>query len=467
MDSYDVVVIGSGPGGYVSAIRCSQLGMKTAIIEKYTTMGGTCLNVGCIPSKALLDSSHHFEEASKNFSNHGININGEISLDFSKMISRKNDVVSQTTKGIEFLMKKNNIKVYNGFGSFVDKNKVKIKSSEKEIVIESKNIIIATGSKPTSLPFVKLDKERVITSTEALNLKEIPKHLIIIGGGVIGLELGQVYKRLGAEVSIIEYMDKIIPTMDSGLSKELTKVFKKQKLKIHTSHKVTSVERDNDNVRVVAEDKNGKLIEFNGDYCLVSIGRSAYTDGLNLQNIGLDTNDKGQIQVNDHLQTNHSNIYAIGDVVKGAMLAHKAEEEGVLVAEIISGQKPHIDYNLIPGVVYTWPEVASVGKTEDYLKENNIEYKVGQFPMRALGRSRASSDLDGFVKILADKNTDEIIGVHMIGARCADLISEAVIAMEYRASAEDIARISHAHPTYSEAIKEAALAATENRALHI
>jgi dihydrolipoamide dehydrogenase len=467
MDSYDVVVIGSGPGGYVSAIRCSQLGMKTAIIEKYTTMGGTCLNVGCIPSKALLDSSHHFEEASKNFSNHGININGEISLDFSKMISRKNDIVSQTTKGIEFLMKKNNIKVYNGFGSFVDKNKVKIKSSDEEIIIESKNIIIATGSKPSSLPFIKLDKERVITSTEALNLKEIPKHLIIIGGGVIGLELGQVYKRLGAEVSIVEYMDKIIPTMDSGLSKELTKIFKKQKLKIHTSHKVTSVERVNDNVRVMAEDKNGKLIEFNGDYCLLSIGRSAYTDGLNLESIGLKTNDKGQIQVNDHLQTKHSNIYAIGDVVKGAMLAHKAEEEGVLVAEIISGQKPHIDYNLIPGVVYTWPEVASVGKTEDYLKENNIEYKVGQFPMRALGRSRASSDLDGFVKILADKNTDEIIGVHMIGARCADLISEAVIAMEYRASAEDIARISHAHPTYSEAIKEAALAATENRALHI
>ena len=467
MDSFDVVVIGSGPGGYVSAIRCAQLGMKTAIIEKYSTMGGTCLNVGCIPSKALLDSSHHFEEASKNFSNHGININGEISLDFSKMISRKNDVVSQTTKGIEFLMKKNNIKVYNGFGSFVDKNKVKIKSLDKDILIESKNIIIATGSKPASLPFVKLDKERVITSTEALSLEEIPKHLIIIGGGVIGLELGQVYKRLGAEVSIIEYMDKIIPTMDSGLSKELTKVFKKQKLKIHTSHKVTSVERVNDNVRVMAEDKNGKLIEFNGDYCLLSIGRSAYTDGLNLEGVGLDTNDKGQIQVNDHLQTKHSNIYAIGDVVEGPMLAHKAEEEGVLVAEIISGQKPHIDYNLIPGVVYTWPEVASVGKTEDYLKENNIEYKVGQFPMRALGRSRASSDLDGFVKILADKNTDEIIGVHMIGARCADLISEAVIAMEYRASAEDIARISHAHPTYSEAIKEAALAATENRALHI
>ena len=467
MNSFDVVVIGSGPGGYVSAIRCAQLGMKTAIIEKYNTMGGTCLNVGCIPSKALLDSSHHFEEATKNFSNHGININGEISLDFNKMISRKNDVVSQTTKGIEFLMNKNNIKVYNGFGSFVDKNKVKVVSDDNEIILESKNIIIATGSKPASLPFVTIDKERIISSTEALKLKEIPKHLIIIGGGVIGLELGQVYKRLGAEVSIIEYMDKIIPTMDSGLSKELTKVFKKQKFKIYTSHKVTAVERVDDDVRVKAEDKNGKLVEFNGDYCLVSIGRSAYTDGLNLEAIGLETTDRGQIKVNDYLQTNHTNIYAIGDVISGAMLAHKAEEEGVFVAEIISGQKPHIDYNLIPGVVYTWPEVASVGKTEDYLKENNIEYKVGQFPMRALGRSRASSDLDGFVKILADKNTDEIIGVHMIGARCADLISEAVIAMEYRASAEDIARISHAHPTYSEAIKEAALAATENRALHI
>jgi len=467
MDSFDVLVIGSGPGGYVSAIRCAQLGMKTAIVEKYNTMGGTCLNVGCIPSKALLDSSHHFEEATKNFSNHGINIKGEISLDFNKMISRKNDVVSQTTKGIEFLMNKNNIKVYNGFGSFVDKNKVKVVSNDSEIILDSKNIIIATGSKPSSLPFVTIDKERIISSTEALKLKEIPKHLIIIGGGVIGLELGQVYKRLGAEVSIIEYMDKIIPTMDSGLSKELTKVFKKQKFKIYTSHKVTAVERVDDDVRVKAEDKNGKLVEFNGDYCLVSIGRSAYTDGLNLEAIGLETTDRGQIKVNDYLQTKHTNIYAIGDVVSGAMLAHKAEEEGVFVAEIISGQKPHIDYNLIPGVVYTWPEVASVGKTEDYLKENNIEYKVGQFPMRALGRSRASSDLDGFVKILADKNTDEIIGVHMIGARCADLISEAVVAMEYRASAEDIARISHAHPTYSEAIKEAALAATENRALHI
>jgi dihydrolipoamide dehydrogenase len=467
MNSFDVVVIGSGPGGYVSAIRCAQLGMKTAIIEKYSTMGGTCLNVGCIPSKALLDSSHHYEEATKNFSNHGINIEGGISLDFGKMISRKNEVVSQTTKGIDFLMNKNNITVFNGFGSFVDQNKVKITLDSSEEIIESKNIIIATGSKPAILPFAKVDKDRIITSTEALKLKEIPKHLIIIGGGVIGLELGQVYKRLGSEVSILEYMDRIIPTMDSGLSKELTKVFKKQKFKIHTSHKVTSVERIGDNIKVVAQNKNDESVEFNGDYCLVSIGRSAYTQGLNLDQLGIETNNRGQIKVNEHLQTKHSNIYAIGDVIKGAMLAHKAEEEGVLVAEIIAGQKPHIDYNLIPGVVYTWPEVASVGKTEDYLKENNIEYKAGQFPMRALGRSRASSDLDGFVKILADKKTDEILGVHMIGARCADLISEAVVAMEFKASAEDIARISHAHPTYSEAVKEAALAATEDRALHI
>ena len=467
MNSFDVVVIGSGPGGYVSAIRCAQLGMKTAIIEKYSTMGGTCLNVGCIPSKALLDSSHHYEEATKNFSNHGINIEGGISLDFGKMISRKNEVVSQTTKGIDFLMNKNNITVFNGFGSFVDQNKVKITLDSSEEIIESKNIIIATGSKPAILPFAKVDKDRIITSTEALKLKEIPKHLIIIGGGVIGLELGQVYKRLGSEVSILEYMDRIIQTMDSGLSKELTKVFKKQKFKIHTSHKVTSVERIGDNIKVVAQNKNDESVEFNGDYCLVSIGRSAYTQGLNLDQLGIETNNRGQIEVNEHLQTKHSNIYAIGDVIKGAMLAHKAEEEGVLVAEIIAGQKPHIDYNLIPGVVYTWPEVASVGKTEDYLKENNIEYKAGQFPMRALGRSRASSDLDGFVKILADKKTDEILGVHMIGARCADLISEAVVAMEFKASAEDIARISHAHPTYSEAVKEAALAATEDRALHI
>ena len=466
MEKFDVVVIGSGPGGYVSAIRTAQLGLKTALVEKYNTMGGTCLNVGCIPSKALLDSSHHYEEAVKNFSNHGININGNVSVDLHKMISRKNEVVDQTTKGIDFLMKKNKVTVFTGFGSFVDQNKVKI-TSDNEIVVEAKNIIIATGSKPSTLPFVKIDKKRIITSTEALKLKEIPKHLMVIGGGVIGLELGQVYKRLGAEVTIIEYLDKIIPTMDSSLSKELSKVFKKQKFKILTSHKVNSVSSSNDEVIITAVNKNDEKVEIKGDYCLLSVGRSAFTEGLNLNAIGIDVNERGQIKVNDQLQTKYSHIYAIGDVINGPMLAHKAEEEGIYVAETIAGQKPHIDYNLIPGVVYTWPEVASVGKTEDYLKQNNIDYKLGQFPMRALGRSRASSDLDGFVKILADKNTDEILGVHMIGARCADLISEAVIAMEFRASAEDIARISHAHPTYSEAIKEAALAACEDRAIHI
>jgi dihydrolipoamide dehydrogenase len=466
MNSYDVAVIGSGPGGYVAAIRCAQLGMKTAIIEKYSTLGGTCLNVGCIPSKALLDSSHHYEDAVKHFEEHGIEIPGDIKVNLEKMIARKQAVVDQTTGGIDFLMKKNNIDVYQGLGSFKDATHISI-SGEKTIEIEAKNTIIATGSKPSSLPFIKLDKERVITSTEALKLTEIPKHLIVIGGGVIGLELGQVYKRLGAEVSVIEFMDRIIPTMDSGLSKELTKVLKKQKFSINTSHKVKSVERKGDEVIVKADDKKGNEIEFKGDYCLVSVGRKPFTDGLNAEAAGVKITERGQIEVNDHLQTTAKNIYAIGDVVKGAMLAHKAEEEGVFVAETLAGQKPHIDYNLIPGVVYTWPEVAAVGKTEEQLQEAKIEYKVGSFPMRALGRSRASMDLDGFVKILADKETDEILGVHMIGARAADMIAEAVVAMEFRASAEDVSRISHAHPTFTEAIKEAALAATGDRALHI
>lgn len=466
MNSYDVAVIGSGPGGYVAAIRCAQLGMKTAIIEKYSTLGGTCLNVGCIPSKALLDSSHHYEDAVKHFEEHGIEIPGDIKVNLEKMIARKQAVVDQTTGGIDFLMKKNNIDVYQGLGSFKDATHISI-SGEKTIEIEAKNTIIATGSKPSSLPFIKLDKERVITSTEALKLTEIPKHLIVIGGGVIGLELGQVYKRLGAEVSVIEFMDRIIPTMDSGLSKELTKVLKKQKFSINTSHKVKSVERKGDEVIVKADDKKGNEIEFKGDYCLVSVGRKPFTDGLNAEAAGVKITERGQIEVNDHLQTTAKNIYAIGDVVKGAMLAHKAEEEGVFVAETLAGQKPHIDYNLIPGVVYTWPEVAAVGKTEEQLQEAKIEYKVGSFPMRALGRSRASMDLDGFVKILADKQTDEILGVHMIGARAADMIAEAVVAMEFRASAEDVSRISHAHPTFTEAIKEAALAATGDRALHV
>ena len=466
MKSYDVIVIGSGPGGYVSAIRCSQLGMKVAIVEKYNTMGGTCLNVGCIPSKALLDSSHHYDDAIKHFDTHGIEIPGQVKVNLEKMMNRKQSVVDQTTVGIDFLMKKNKIDVYKGHGSFKTNNQILIVGDES-IEIKSKYVIVATGSKPTSLPFVKVDKERIITSTEALKLKEIPKHLIIIGGGVIGLELGQVYKRLGSEVTVIEYMDRIIPNMDNSLSKELKKVLKKQKFKINTSHKVTSVKRSKNLVLVEAENGKGEPISFEGDYCLVSVGRSPYTEGLNLSNAGIKLTKTGRIMVNESLQTSSDNIFAIGDVIDGQMLAHKAEEEGVFVAELIAGQKPHIDYNLIPGVVYTWPEVASVGKTEEELKLNGVDYKSGQFPMRALGRSRASMDLDGFVKILADKKTDEILGVHMIGARCADLISEAVVAMEFRASAEDISRISHAHPTFTEAIKEAALAATDNRALHV
>ena len=466
MSSYDVAVIGSGPGGYVAAIRCAQLGMKTALIEKYSTLGGTCLNVGCIPSKALLDSSHHYEDAIKHFEEHGIEV-GDVKFNLEKMIARKQSVVDVTTKGIEFLMGKNEIDVYQGVGSFKDATHIDI-AGEKNLTIEAKNTIIATGSKPSTLPFINIDKERIITSTEALKLPEVPKHLVVIGGGVIGLELGQVYKRLGAEVTVVEYMDRIIPTMDGAQSKELLKVFKKQKVKFALSHGVTAVERDGDEITIKAtNNKKGVDVEFKADYVLVAVGRRAYTDGLNLDAVGIKTNERGKVEVNEHLQTNVSNIYAIGDVIKGAMLAHKAEEEGTLVAEILAGQKPHIDYNLIPGVVYTWPEVASVGKTEEQLKEAGVAYKSGQFPMRALGRSRASGDTDGFVKILADKETDEVLGVHMVGARVADLIAEGVTAMEFRASAEDIARMSHAHPTYAEAVKEAALAATEDRPIHI
>jgi dihydrolipoamide dehydrogenase len=412
-------------------------------------------------------SSHHYHDAVAHFEEHGIEV-GKVKVNLEKMIARKQAVVDQTTGGIKFLMDKNKITVFGGVGSFEDASHVKVtKSDGSSETIEAKYSIIATGSKPSSLPFITLDKERVITSTEGLKLTEIPKHLVIIGGGVIGIELGQVYLRLGSQVSVVEFMDRIIPGMDASLSKELTKVLKKQGMKFYTSHKVKSVNRKGKIVTVEAETPKGEILSLEGDYCLVSVGRRPYTDGLHAEKAGVKVTDKGQIEVNNHLQTTAANIYAIGDVVRGAMLAHKAEEEGVLVAEILAGQKPHIDYNLIPGVVYTWPEVAAVGKTEEQLKEEGVAFKSGSFPFKALGRARAGGDTDGFVKILADAKTDEVLGVHMIGPRCADLIAEAVTAMEFRASAEDISRMSHAHPTFAEAVKEAALAATENRALHV
>ena len=464
---YDVIVIGSGPGGYVAAIRAAQLGMKTALVEKYSTLGGTCLNVGCIPSKALLDSSEHYHNAAHTFATHGIDLKG-LAINLPQMIARKDEVVTQNVDGIQFLMKKNKVDVHHGLGSFVDSHTVKVTKADGSATdIQGKNITIATGSKPASLPFISIDKKRIITSTEALKMKEIPKHLIVIGGGVIGMELGSVYGRLGAKVSVIEYMDSIIPTMDKSLGKELQKSLKKIGFEFYLKHKVIGVENLGKEVVVKAENAKGETVEIKGDYVLVSIGRKAYTDGLNAAAAGVKVTDRGQIEVNDHLQTAVPHIYAIGDVVKGAMLAHKAEEEGVYVAETIAGQKPHINYLLIPGVVYTWPEVAAVGYTEEQLKEQGRAYKVGKFPFLASGRARASMDTDGMVKVLADASTDEILGVHMIGPRTADMIAEAVVAMEFRASAEDIARMSHAHPTYTEVFKEACLAATDNRALHI
>ncbi len=466
MSQYDVTVIGSGPGGYIAAIRAAQLGFKTAIIEKYSVLGGTCLNVGCIPSKALLDSSEHYHNAEKNFEIHGIELK-DLKVNLPQMIKRKGDVVKQTTDGIAYLMKKNKIEVYEGLGSFVDKNTLKITSKNGEQTIKSDKIIIATGSKPSALPNVTIDKKRIITSTEALELQEVPKHMVIIGGGVIGLELGSVYARLGAKISVIEYSDGLIPSMDKGLGKELQRVLKKLGFTFFMNHKVTGATAKGKNVTVTAENKKGESVEFKGDYCLVAVGRKPFTDGLGLENIGIKADERGQIPVNENLQTSVPNVWAIGDVVRGAMLAHKAEEEGVFVAEKMAGQKPHINYLHIPSVVYTWPEVAAVGYTEEQLKEEKRKYKSGSYPMRALGRSRASGDIDGFVKILADAETDEVLGMHVIGARAADLIAEGVVAMEFRASAEDIGIMSHAHPTYSEATKEAALAATDNRALNI
>lgn len=465
---YDITIIGSGPGGYVAAIRCAQLGFKVAIIERYNVMGGTCLNVGCIPSKALLDSTEHYHNAMHNFATHGIEV-ANINVNWAQMIARKAQVVKDNADGVRFLMKKNKIDVHHGHATFVDANNISIKKNDGTTeTLQTDKTIIATGSKPSTLPFIKLDKQRVITSTEALTLPEIPKSMVVIGGGVIGCEMGSVYARLGTEVTMVEYMPSLIATMDAELGKELQKSLKKLGMKFALGYGVTAVENLGDKVRITAKAAQSDEIQtFEADYCLVAIGRRAYTDNLGLENIGISTNKRGQIEVNEHLETAVKGIYAIGDVIQGAMLAHKAEEEGVFVAETIAGQKPHIHYHLIPGVVYTWPEVAAVGYTEEELKQNGQTYRSGKFPFKASGRARASMDTDGFIKVLVDVQTDEILGVQMIGPRVADIIAEAVVAMEYRASAEDIARMSHAHPTFTEAFREACLAATANRAIHI
>lgn len=466
MSTYDVTVIGSGPGGYVAAIRCAQLGMKTAIIEKYDSLGGTCSNVGCIPSKALLDSSEHYHNAAEKFETHGIEL-ADLKVNMPQMIERKRGVVKGNADGIAFLMNKNNIDVHTGMGSFVDANTLKVTAADgTETEVKTGKVIIATGSKPNSLPGIEIDKDRIISSTEALELQAVPKKMVVIGAGVIGLELGSVYQRLGTEVTFLEYADRAVPMMDSAMSKDLTRAMKKLGVKFNFSHKVKSAENTGKGVKVVADNKKGEEVAFEADYCLVAVGRKPYTAGLNGEAIGLEMDDSGRVVINDQFATNVDGVYAIGDVVRGIMLAHKAEEEGVALAELLAGQKPHIDYNLIPNVVYTWPEVASVGKTEEELKEAGVKYKTGSFMFKASGRARASMDTDGQVKMLADAATDEILGVHICGPRAADMIAEAVVAMEYRASAEDIARMSHAHPTYTEAIREAALEATENRALH-
>ena len=466
--NYDVTIIGSGPGGYVAAIRCAQLGMKTAIIERYNTLGGTCLNVGCIPSKALLDSSEHYHNAKEKFESHGIELK-DLKVNMPQMVRRKRDVVDQTVKGVEFLMKKNKIDVFHGHGSFAGRNTIQVaKADGSSEQIQTDKVIIATGSKPIVPDIFNYDKKRVITSTEALELEEVPKRMVIVGGGVIGLEIGSVFARLGTEIEVVEFLDRIIPGMDGDCSKELQRSLKKLNMSFHLAHKVNKVSAGKKGVVVEVESKKGdKSFTLEADYCLVAIGRKPYTDKLALDKAGVAADDKGRVAVDDHLQTNIPGIFAIGDVVRGAMLAHKAEEEGIFVAEYMAGQKPHINYNLIPGVVYTWPEVAAVGQTEEQLKEAGIPYKAGKFPFRALGRARASTDIDGMVKILAHKVTDEILGVHIVGPRAADIIAEAVAVMEYRGSAEDLARMSHAHPTFSEAVKEAALAATANRPINM
>ena len=463
-EKFDAIVIGGGPGGYVCAIRLAQLGKKTACVEYRGTLGGTCLNIGCIPSKNLLNLSENFQKA-KNFSKVGIEIS-DIKLNLDKMMKNKDKAVTVLTKGVEFLFKKNKVSYFKGFGSFVSDKKIKIKSSDgKETEIEGENIIIATGSEPSKMQNINFDEERIVSSTGALSLKKVPKKMIVIGGGYIGLEMGSVWSRLGSDVHVIEFLDHITPGMDKEISNEFMKILKKQNIKFHMSTKVEKITKKGEIVEIETSNSKGEKSTYDCDVALISIGRRAFTDNLNLEKIKLKTDEKGRVKVDKNFKTDKKNIFAIGDVIQGPMLAHKAEEEGIAVAEIIAGQSGHVNYDLIPGVIYTSPEVATIGKTEEQLKKQNISYKIGKFPFMANSRAKAIDEPEGFVKILADNSTDKVLGVHIIGPHAGEMIAEMAIAMEFGASSEDIARTCHAHPTFSEAIKEAALS-VDKRQIH-
>ncbi len=465
MERFDAVIIGSGPGGYVAAIRAAQLGLSIALIERYPALGGTCLNVGCIPSKALLDSSELYFEAQRHLADHGIQV-GTLSLDWAKMVARKDAVVRQTVSGVAYLMKKNKIQVYQGHGHFRSPNEVQVGDGP---TLYGRYIIIATGSKPSSLPGLSIDKKRIITSTEALNLPEVPKHLVIIGGGVIGVEMASIFGRLGAKVTIVEFLDRLIPGMDQDAAKELEKILAQDYgVQYLLGHAAQSAQVREDRVEVQVQARaTGQTQTLQADYVLVAVGRRPYTEGLDLEKAGLSTDERGRIPVNDHLQTAVPHIYAIGDVIRGPMLAHKASEDGVYVAELLAGRKPHLDYRLVPSVVYVWPEVAGVGYTQEELQKAGRPHRIGSFPYRASGRARAAHETRGFIKVITDAKTDMLLGMHVIGPRAADLIAVGVAGLAYGASGEDLFRLPLAHPTFSEAIKEAALAASEGQPLHL
>ena len=463
-DKFQATIIGGGPGGYVCAIRLAQLGFKTACIESRGALGGTCLNVGCIPSKSLLNLSENYHKA-KSFDQLGIEV-GQIKLNLEKMMKNKEKAVDVLTKGVEFLFKKNKVTYFKGTGSLNSNNQIKITdSNKKEILINSDKIIISTGSEAQELPGTKFDEKIILSSTGALSLNSVPKKMIIVGGGYIGLEMGSVWSRLGSEVHVVEFLDHITPGMDKEISKEFMKILKKQGIKFHMETKVENIKKNTNSATVTISNKDGKQSQIETDVVLISVGRKPNTKNLNLENIGVKLDNKKRVKVNKNFETNIQNIYAIGDVIEGPMLAHKAEEEGIAVAELIAGQSGHVNYNVIPGVIYTTPEVAAVGQTEEILKEKNVKYKVGKFSFMANSRAKAINEVEGFVKILADEMSDKVLGVHLIGPHAGELIAEMAVAMEFGASAEDIARTCHAHPTFSEAIKEAALS-VDKRAIH-